>query len=144
VKRIILCAGLIAVSALAATAMAATSRPYRGQVKAGGIIRFRADMSGGQIVDVKGLAWHGVAIRCDQGRFRFRGGFAGQTFPVNGGTFRAHGSAGSAHVSYARVVGTFRAHGARATGTLRIHGSLDAQHTNCDSHAKAWSAHRVG
>jgi hypothetical protein len=143
VKRIsLLCATLLAVLGLAGMAGAASTERYRGFVARGGGLHFKAVIADGEITAVKGLGWRRVSIRCDQGRFRFRGGFGGQGFPVTGATFHARGSSGGGHVSHAHLSGSFRKHGRRAAGTLRIRGDLDAHHTRCDSGPKRWRAHR--
>jgi hypothetical protein len=143
-KRILLGLVVAATLAAAALAVAAVTRSYEGTVAGGGAIHFRAEVTNGQFVTVKGLDWRRVPINCQQGKFPFRGGFAGDTFPVDAGTFHAHGKAGGTYVSYAKVVGQFRKHGQRAGGTLRVHGDLDAHHTNCDSGLRRWWAKRVG
>jgi hypothetical protein len=143
VKRISLCAGLIVCLGFAATTSAASTHRYRGVVAGGGVIHFRVELSDGRFVTVKRIGWQRVPIRCDQGRFPFRGGFGPEAFTVNDSRFRAWGTGGSgAYESHAKVVGSFRKHGRRAAGTLRIRGDLDAHHTGCDSHARDWWAHR--
>jgi hypothetical protein len=141
--RILLGVVAIGTLALATFAAAAVTRGYQGTVGGGGAIHFRAVVTNGQIVEVKALGWRRVPIACQQGKFPFRGGFVGETFPVEAGAFRAHGDAGTTYVSRAKVVGHFRRQGQRAAGTLRIHGDLDAHHTNCDSGLRRWWAKRV-
>ncbi len=133
---------LILVMALAATALAAGPEAYKGRIAGDGRLHFRTRVSDGTIVGVAGLGWRRLAISCDQGRFAFRGGFKNRVFAVEGSKFHGSGRGGGAYVSHARVTGRFRKHGARAAGTVRVHGDLDAQHTGCDSGLKRWRAHR--
>ena len=135
---------VIVVGALAATALGASSDTYQGKIAGDGRLHFRARVSDGTIVRVGGLGWRRLAISCNQGRFAFRGGFKHRVFAVEGSKFHGSGRGGSAYVSHARVTGRFRKHGARAAGTVRVHGDLDAQHTGCDSGVKRWWAHRQG
>jgi hypothetical protein len=144
-NRIGVCAGLIVVLALPASALAATSTSrYRGLVAGGGVVRLKAVVSDGAIVQVDGLRWRRLGIRCQQGEFHLRGGFAGESFPVSDARFRATGAAGGSFVSHARMVGSFRKHGKRVAGTLRVRGDLDAHHTNCRSGTQRWWARRTG
>lgn len=138
----VLCAAATLAVAIAGIAGAASTGRYRGPVVGGGSLHLKAVVSGGEITAVKGLGWRRVSIRCQQGRFRFRGGFGGESFPVDRSRFRARGAAGSAYVSHARVAGSFRQHGRRAAGTLRVRGDLDAHHTNCRSGRRHWRARR--
>ncbi len=144
VKRILLGAFVVASLVVVAIASGAGTQRYRGAVAGGGAVHFRAEVTNGQIVQVRGLGWRRVEISCQQGKFPFRGGFEGETFTVEAGAFHAHGNAGGAYLSHARVVGHFKKHGQRAAGTIRIHGDLDAHHTNCDSGLERWWAHRSG
>jgi hypothetical protein len=135
---------VIVVGALAATALGAGSDAYQGKIAGDGRLHFRARVSDGAIVRVAGLGWKRLAISCDQGRFAFRGGFKNRVFAVEGSSFHGSGRSGGTFVSHARVTGRFRGQGARATGTVRVHGDLDAQHTGCDSGVKRWWVHRQG
>jgi hypothetical protein len=138
----ILWVAVIVVLALSATALGAGSNTYRGKIAGNGVMRFRAHVTKGAIVDVTALAWKRLVIDCKQGKFEFRGGFKHRRFAVEGSEFHGSGSGGGAYVSHARVTGSFRKHGARTGGTVRVHGDLDAHHTNCDSGVKRWSARR--
>jgi hypothetical protein len=138
--RILIGVVVVVCLAVAAIASGAATRGYRGMVAGGGSIHFRAGVADGHIVEIRGLGWRHVRITCRQGKFPFRGGFEGETFPVEAGAFHAHGKAGHAYVSHAKVDGHFKARGQRAEGTLRIHGDLDAHHTNCDSGRRHWWA----
>ena len=142
VNRIFVYVGLIVVLALAASADAATTHRYRGPIAGGGTLRLKAEVSGGAIVKVRGIAWRRLAIHCHQGNFRFRGGFEREAFPVEGSAFHARGASGGQYVSHARVSGSFRKHGRRVAGTLRVRGALDAHHTGCHSGRRRWWAHR--
>ena len=143
VKRILLGAFAVASVAVVAIASGASTLGYRGAVAGGGVVHFRAEVTNGQIVQVRGLGWRRVEINCQQGKFPFRGGFEGETFTVEAGAFHAHGNAGRVYVSHAKVVGHFKKHGQRAAGTIRIRGDLDAHHTNCDSGLERWWARRA-
>jgi hypothetical protein len=135
---------MIVALALSATALGAGTQGYRGRIAGGGQLHFTVRVSDGGIVKVTGFGWKHLAISCDQGKFGFRGGFKHRSFTVEGGDFHGSGSGGGAYVSHARIAGSFHKHGARAGGAVRVHGDLDAHHTNCDSGLKRWWAHRSG
>jgi hypothetical protein len=135
---------VIVVIALAATALGAAPDAYRGKIAGDGRVHFRARVSDGTVIQVAGLGWSRLAIKCNQGRFAFRGGFKHRVFTVEGSKFHGSGRGGGTYVSHARVTGRFRKQGARVAGTVRVHGALDAHHTGCDSGVKRWRAHRKG
>ena len=143
VKRSLIAGVVVATLAVAAIASGAATQGYRGTVGGGGAIHFRAEVTNGEIVEVRDLGWRRIEVDCQQGRFPFRGGSEGETFAVEAGAFHARGNAGRAYVSHAKVVGHFRKHGQRAAGTIRIRGDLDAHHTNCDSGLDRWWAKRT-
>ena len=102
-----------------AIASGAGTRGYRGAVAGGGAVHFGAEVTNGQIVQVRGLGWRRVEISCQQGKFPFRGGFEGEAFTVEAGTFHAHGNAGGALRVAREGHRALQEHGQRAAGTIR-------------------------
>jgi hypothetical protein len=143
-RRLLACIGVSVALAAAPTVLGAGTPRYHGRIAGDAAIRFKAVVRHGEIVKVRGILWRRLPIHCNQGRFRFRGDFDGDAFPVNDSEFRASGTGGgTTYVSHARVVGRFTKHGRRAHGTVRVRGGLDAHHTDCHSGIRRWWAHRL-
>jgi len=148
VKRLLVCAGLLAALVFPA-ATAAGTRSFHGTVDRDGTVAFRAKIKEGKPVKVRGspnlrgFAWGSVPIECDSGSLP-RGEVSGHfrfSIKVKNRRFHARGSDG---YTTARVRGKFRKHGRKVRGTLRLKGRFprfDAW--GCDTGRAHWHAHRV-
>jgi hypothetical protein len=138
-----LAATLCALAAIAApAALAATAHDYRGIVDGGGRVHLRVKRAGGvrrlvrfdfRRVDLTCNGHHHTATGNLDFAPRIRhGSFAFRARNGRGGTIR--------------VAGELKHHGRRATGRIRLRGTLrvngDGIAHHCDSHRRHWTARR--